>query len=126
MRNEEGQKMFRDLSSNNPNLLQILSKDNICSAGRKWLKEVHHMICMSFKKIRISNIKTPLQKETRDLFTRSENIKSKLSKLKQNQSEEGEKLRAELKNVDESIADIEAKENYSFVKNVKFDLTTIK
>ena len=51
---------------------------------------------MLFKKIRISNIKTPLQKETRDLFTRSENIKSKLSKLKQNQSEEGEKLRAEI------------------------------
>ena len=71
--------MFNELSSNNLNLENFLKTDDIYSGGRKWLKELQHIISKSFKKIRISKTKPPLKKETSVLFRRRENIKSRMA-----------------------------------------------
>ena len=92
----EGQKVFKDLSSNNPNFVKVLSNDNIISGGRKWLKEVQHIICKSFKKIRLAKTKPPLKKETRELFTRRETIKKRLTNCMPMDEEEYNKIKAEL------------------------------
>ena len=116
LRNSEGQKMFNELSSNNLNLENFLKTDDIYSGGRKWLKELQHIISKSFKKIRISKTKPPLKKETSVLFRRRENIKSRMAGLERSNSAELEKVQSELKEVNEAIAKIEEEENFIFVK----------
>ena len=116
LRNMEGQKVFKQLSSNNPNFIKVLSNDNISSGGRKWLKEVQHIICKSFKKIRLSRTKPPLKKETQELFTKREKIKKRMANCLNRDTEEYNAIKAELDMVEEAIAEIEAQENFMFVK----------
>ena len=69
VRSLEGQKLFKELTTNNPKLVDYLSKCNIYSGGRKWLKELQHIIGKSFKKIRIKKSKPPLPGKSYELFT---------------------------------------------------------
>ena len=114
VRNLEGQKLFKELTTNNPNLVKILSNCNIYAGGRKWLKELKHVLSLCFKKIRISKFKRPLNTKTRELFTKRENIKSKMSRLLN--SDDTVNLSNELKEVDEAIAEIDAKDNFAFIQ----------
>ena len=114
VRNLENQKKFKELTSNRPNLIKMLSKsDNIYSGGRKWMKEVKHILSLCFKKIRISQSKPPLKQETRELFNKREIIKSKIASAKNGNCE---KYTKELNDVDAAIAEIDAEDNYAFIK----------
>ena len=116
VRNYEGQEKFKDLTSNNQNLIKCLTNRNVYTGGRKWLKEIQHMLCLSFKKIRISKSKPPLKKETSDLFNRRELLKERIAKMDNLDENDKNKLVTELADVDRAIADIDAKENFDYIK----------
>ena len=116
VRNEEGLKTFKELTSNNSNLVKVLSNHNIYTGGRKWLKEIQHIICKSFRKIRIRKSKPPLNKKTCQLFNQRECIKSEMARVGKSDSDKKDKLLADLKTVDEAIAEIEAEENFAFIQ----------
>ena len=61
-KDEEGQKMFRELTSKDT-LTKCFEEKNILKASTKWLKELKNIIQRSFKKVRINNSK----KETNDV-----------------------------------------------------------
>ena len=55
VKNISYQKIFNENTSNNRKLIEVLQNTDIFQAGAKWIKELKHMISISFKKIRISN-----------------------------------------------------------------------
>ena len=84
------------------------------------MKEVQHLKSKSFKKIRISKAKTHLKKEVSELFEKRELLKRRISNLGDLNYDEKEKLDEELNKVEKEIAEVDAEENFKFVKeNVK-------
>ena len=48
LRNEECQQVFKNNTSNNKNLIQLLRNQNIATSGKKWLKKLKHNVAKSF------------------------------------------------------------------------------
>ena len=76
LRNEDCQKLFKENTSNDKNLIQVLKDQDISKAGGKWMKQVKHLISKSFKKVRVSNKCEKLDKTKSDLFCSRVKMKS--------------------------------------------------
>ena len=81
MRNIDCQQVFKENTSKNPRLVEVLQKGDVISGGAKWIKEVKHEIAKSFKKVRVSTAQVKPNKELGDLFEDRENIKARISNV---------------------------------------------
>ena len=116
VRNESYQKIFNENTSNNPKLIKILQNANIYTAGAKWIKEVNHLVAISFKKIRISNIKPKPNMNIVNLLKMREKFKLTLSKLNNDDEKTISEVRQKLDGIENEIADIKAEENFKLIK----------
>ena len=112
LRNEDCQKLFKENTSNDKNLIQVLKDQDISKAGGKWMKQVKHQISKSFKKVRVSNKCEKLDKTKRDLFSSREKLKSDLANSSSLNKDEQTVLESNLKEVEEEIADLDAESNF--------------
>ena len=62
-----------------PNIVNMKIDEDVLS---RWIKELNHLIALSFKKIRISNSNLKPNKNAIDLMKIREGLKLKISKLK--------------------------------------------
>ena len=115
LKNIQCQEAFKVNTSNNPNLVRVLMNKNIYGGGAKWIKEVKHQICNSFNKIRVSTKKEELSKDKSNLFKEREKLKTLIVN-----SEDIAQYEAKLKEIEDTIAEINAEENFKIVnENVK-------
>ena len=117
LRNPENQKIFYENTINNQRFYEALSGHDIITGGKKWIKEVQHIISKSFKKVRISPGNPKLNPKLNELFQKREKLQLEITILG---DQEQSLLKEKLKELNDEIADIEAEDNYKIVhENVK-------
>ena len=100
-------------------ILSLYGRD-ILTGGKKWLKELHHVISKSFDKIKISSGNMKKNTKLSGLFQKRENLQIKISRLNSLNSDEYKILYDQLEKVNNDIAEKEAEDNFKIVfENVK-------
>ena len=92
-------------------MVDILKDKNVETAGSKWLKELKHILSLSFDKIRITqNFGKKLDENRNVLFVKKEQLKIK---LKEHIPEEEKKIcRRDIEKVDQELGDLEASKKF--------------
>ena len=116
VKNISYQKIFNENTSNNRKLIEVLQNTDIFQAGAKWIKELKHMISISFKKIRISNSTPKIDMKMLALLKQRENLKLKISDLNTVDKKVKRSYNQKLEAVENEIADLDAEEKVKVIK----------
>ena len=116
MKNISCQNIFNENTSSNPRLIEVLQNSNIFKDGAKWIKQLNHLIAISFKKIRMSNSTPKMDRKIMALLKQREHLKSKISYLKTDDVKGARNYKHKMEDVENEIADIKAEEYLNVIK----------
>ena len=114
LKDESGIQAFTENTSHCVGLIESIKSENIVSGGAKWIKEVKHQICKSFKKVRVSTNQKKPNSKVGLLLRKRETIKQILTS--NNDMTVKKDLEEKLKAVDDEIAHIESEANFMKLK----------
>ena len=125
LKDKEGLIRYHEITSNCPKLVHMSEKsDNFLDDSEKWLKTIQDILHQSFKKVRITSKGEPKNEELNKLMKIKKELRQKLGKFRGQNTEFDEKIKENIRKIEEEISRICSGINSKIVKAHIEELTS--